>query len=307
MNNAAALVKRVLKEIAIALTGGLLLLAGIIAVQGLSAREAWLGKKVPIVIGSTLKLPLSGRPTLLIAISASCRYSLRSLAFERTLVIDAHNHGINVLVFTPNDPSAQLAEKSLGVSAQAVAIKDLRSYGIFGTPWMALVSADDHVLHIWSGQLPTHSQGVVYDQISTQLNIVSEPDLSGVALEGSTSTSQPGPSAISGAANDGKVVANLDNSQLLQLMRHRETLDISERSSFKYFGRPGATNIPADEVEARMPHELDRTAAMLLDCSHVPSGDCDIVSYILEKAGFANLLVINRGAEGLSCQTTPTD
>ena len=65
-------------------------------------------------------------------------------------------------------------------------------------------------------------------------------------------------------------------------------------------------NIPADELGIRSRYEMKKSDAWVIECSRVSSGTCDLASYLLLKNGFKSILVLDRGAEGAFCQTTPT-
>ena len=71
-------------------------------------------------------------------------------------------------------------------------------------------------------------------------------------------------------------------------------LDIGERAAFKRGHRPGAINVPYDEIGVRAPHELDPKKLHVIDCTRDQRPICNIAHDMLKESGFARLAILVR-------------
>ena len=304
---AKAKIQYIVKELLIAVTGGAFVLGVFLLVQSGYGRVHAERKVTPLGLGDAVqKLPSSEKGYLLIATSEKCRYSQASVPFHQDLVHAALSHGLRVLMLVPDDASASFARSTFPQIGNAIRTADLRSWGIVGTPFVALLSPQNRIEHLWSGKIPVHSQVIVLSQISSPLDVVSRPDFSEIFLatdDQKTAASLPG---VSPDANTGQIVGEFTGAALQDFLQQKRLLDLSTREEFALNGRSGAVNIPVDELGVRGPIELDKNSSWVLDCSRVKAGDCDIGAFELEKQAFTSVMILNRGAEGLDCQVTST-
>ena len=71
-------------------------------------------------------------------------------------------------------------------------------------------------------------------------------------------------------------------------------LDVGERAAFRRGHRPGAINIPYDELEIRAPFELDKNKLHVIDCTRDERAICDIAHDILKEKEFAQVAILVR-------------
>jgi hypothetical protein len=253
-----------------------------------------------VVSGLDDQISSSRGSTLVIASSASCPYSRRNIEFHRSLLMGAASAGLRTIMIVPDKQSADFAHRELSVPVQNVITTDLRSMNISGTPTVIVLDSEHRVLHMWSGELPPRLQHQVLSQVVSSHHLLSEPDNSEVVEIGSNASSDVRPKKSSG-----QLVAELSDTQLKSRLKNANLLDLSTRDAFRNMGRPGATNIPWDEISVRAKFELDKSLDWIIDCSQVEAAACDLSVYFLQKGGFNSLLVLDRGAVGAFCQTTP--
>ena len=58
--------------------------------------------------------------------------------------------------------------------------------------------------------------------------------------------------------------------------------------------RPGAINVPYDEIGVRAPHELDPKKLHVIDCTRDQRPICNIAHDMLKESGFARLAILVR-------------
>jgi hypothetical protein len=209
---------------------------------------------------------------------------------------------MEVIVVVPDRASAEFAKRELNAPWSSVVVTRLRSVGIEGTPTVAVLSPEHRVLHLWTGALPPALQEAASSQAISSLHILSEPDISQITI-----VSAKGTSRVSGDDSSGKALDKMTEDDLSKWLKETKTrtLDISTRDVFARTGRPSSINIPFDEVSVRARYELDNKAPWVIDCSQVDAAQCDMSSYLLRKEGFNSLVILDRGAVGAFCQTTP--
>ena len=71
-------------------------------------------------------------------------------------------------------------------------------------------------------------------------------------------------------------------------------LDVRDRAVVATSPRPGAYNIPADELETRLRHELPTDAAVLLDCTALDLIRCRFYGNVVLEQGFHNVHAVVR-------------
>jgi hypothetical protein len=294
----------VVKEIVFACIGGGLLFGLILGIQATIEHARLAQDANALHIGSVLSgLKLQGiradRGTLVIAISASCPYSRKNLGFHRDLLKSAWAAGLDTIVVVPDKKSADFVHRELA-AYDAVFVTNLRSIGIMGTPTIAALDAKHCVRHLWTGALPARLQQTVFSQVVYSLHTLTTPADSELRILGYRN-----PTQVSREKSSGAIIAELSDQQLTLLLRSAKLLDISPRALFIPINKR-CINIPSDELSVRARYELDRSSAWIVNCSRVDASACDLSVYLLGRAGFNSVLVLDRGAMGVSCQTTPS-
>ena len=302
----------ILKELSIALLGGGLLFglftgARYLVGQRQSARNVKTIQMGYILSDFDSSAFKQTKRTLLIATSASCKYSIGNLDFHRRLVAGAAAAGLGILVVVPDQHSSDFAQRELSLPPQDIVVADLRAIGITGTPVVAVLDPGHRVEHLWIGHLPAYIEEMVLAQAVSSHHILSAPDMSQVFQMTKKGRTDVDTQKLKG--NEDKPTEKafeLTDSDLESRMKQATLVDISTRDDFSRMGRPHSINIPSDELSVRAKYELKSSNATIIDCSYVAPGDCDASSYALEKAGFSSVEVLDRGAMGATCFTTPT-
>lgn len=71
-----------------------------------------------------------------------------------------------------------------------------------------------------------------------------------------------------------------------------QLLDVRSRDRFRKGHRPGARNIPYDELDARAAIELERNRPLVIDCLQPGGAVCRSAAWSLVDAGFAEVSVL---------------
>jgi hypothetical protein len=83
-------------------------------------------------------------------------------------------------------------------------------------------------------------------------------------------------------------------------------LDIRSRDQFRLSHLDGATNIPYDELGARMQIELHEDGRpFAIDCRATDMGICLGNAKLLEWGGLKQVWLLDAGAVGSACSMTP--
>jgi hypothetical protein len=101
------------------------------------------------------------------------------------------------------------------------------------------------------------------------------------------------PAAIAGA-HDVQPDIEIDETELRRLVTAEKPtlLDIRERGDFTRSHRPGAVNIPRDELVARAGIELDRTRPVVIDCSQAETSQCrNVASSLIRTKRYPKVLI----------------
>jgi hypothetical protein len=259
---------------------------------------------------------------LIIATSTSCPFSRGSLKFHRQLLAKALSDGLTVMVVVPNSASAEWAQQGLNVPTKNVLVTDLHSLGIRGTPTVVALDQANRIQNLWEGSLPSEYREVVYSQIASTLHVLTTPDTSEIVeLTASDGEKQSGiskqtqvsippsrrsePTNSSPDTNAGKS-EQINDSELASRLQKTNLLDISPRNLFRNDNKQTETYIPYDELAVRARYEIPKSSNLIVNCSQVDPSQCDMAGYILQKAGAGTVLMLDRGATGVFCQTTST-
>ena len=76
-------------------------------------------------------------------------------------------------------------------------------------------------------------------------------------------------------------------------------LDTRERDEFVLKHHPSAINMPVDELESRVRHELDQDKPIIIDCTFEIEGRCRIAGTILSIMGFESVGILNPKNRGV--------
>jgi hypothetical protein len=227
------------------------------------------------------------RKTLLFIMQTSCKYCAASLPFYKRMLQANASATFHPIALFP-DP-VELATSY--VASNALPITDVRqadmeSLGAEATPTLVLVGADGKVERSWTGRLAPKQETEVFDALK---------------LKPLTSDAAPLPGAFVPnviPANDPTFVSFRDLGQSWQRL---PLLDTRTRKEFADGHLKDALNIPVDELEARLAHEVPITREVLVLCAvrtdcEVPiqnvrmrsvTTSCDIAKYVIAGSGYS--------------------
>jgi hypothetical protein len=125
-------------------------------------------------IGSTFTVPgvapAGGKPTLVLAVSESCRFCTASMPFYRRLQgeLVGRNH-VQLVVVSPTGPAEteQYLTKH-GVTAGRIVQASFGALGLGGSPTLVLLGPDGIVRGAWAGLLNGDSETAVIDALRAQ-------------------------------------------------------------------------------------------------------------------------------------------
>ena len=131
-------------------------------------------KPDPVQRGTRLSLPASvtadaTRPSLLLVLSANCRYCTESMPFYKTLAdlsqVRSGNLRLGVVSLQPADDMRKyLAAHSLGIEA-VISVPE-SGFNVMGTPTLVLVRRDGVVQRSWGGWLNGEEEKTVLASIN---------------------------------------------------------------------------------------------------------------------------------------------
>ena len=119
-----------------------------------------------IAVGTKVSLPgldwSGNKRTLVLAVSAGCRYCTESAPFYRRISTEASNQdGVGLVAVLPQPiDEARRYLSELGVSIESVSGR-LDTLGVSATPTLLLVDRDGAVRKSWVGKLPESAEAEV--------------------------------------------------------------------------------------------------------------------------------------------------
>jgi hypothetical protein len=239
--------------------------------------------------GSTFDLPgIKGnrdQPTLIMALQSGCPYCEASMSFYRDILRSNSKKTFRVIALLPQSTTAGQAfmHQYLGQDADGledVRQVDLESLNIRGTPTLIVVSNSGRVESSWRGQLSSKQEADVFRAL-------------GVHRIATRGVGPPDTGA------DDNLNANLITPDQFGALRNQlpglPIVDIDPRPIFAKDHIVGALNIPVDELEARIVHEVPVDGTVVVYCGYCPpcerpsekaNSTCWMGSLILREQGF---------------------
>jgi hypothetical protein len=237
----------------------------------------------PLTIGEHFLLEgarFSDTRDLVLITTEKCPYSRASQQFHRRLMDAAHRLQVPLLVVTDKRSSApQDVIASLDKHDQVLKT-NLTSLRIAGTPTVLLMERGK-VTGSWVGRLNKSQEESLLAR-----------------LDGSFDTLT--------LVGDPPQVLQLKPQELSVRLRQSRILDIRSRDEFRTSHLDGATNIPADELGARMQIELhDDARPFVIDCRAMDMDACSANAKLLQWGGLKQLWLLDAGAMGSACSMSP--
>jgi len=240
----------------------------------------------PLAVGDPYPSSVAGPAVanaLVLAVSETCPYSLKSYPFHRRLIDAARLLGLPIKVLVeegrPSAPGIDL-HSWFGAYTSRVRLARLR---IDATPTVLLIE-DGRVFRRWTGQLSATQEEAVIGRLDGSLHRITKLGAKGALGQD-----------VNFAASEAE--AALGRAYVLDL---RQRLDVGR------FRVPRSLNIPDDELAVRAKLEIpDFSSRVVLDCTVIPEAKCISGGLVLLHLGFNNVWLYDVGANGASCASTP--
>jgi hypothetical protein len=242
-----------------------------------------------LAVGSRVSIPNANwqarKRTLVFALQEGCGYCLASFQLYRDLLASVSPDRLSVFVIVPGPPEeARSYLREHGLPFLDVRAADFDEIGVVGTPTLLLVGADGRLEEQWTGKLPPSKEAEVFRRLGvSRVRTVFKEDT--VRLFEQAVPMQP-------------------LAQLASSSADIPILDFREREDFAAEHIRGAVNIPIDEIEARVSHELRSDLPLVLYCPRVPgcagtlqspsaSSFCAVAARHLTRTGFTKLTILD--------------
>jgi rhodanese-related sulfurtransferase len=270
-------------------------LAALFAYTAWSVGNQFLWSRVDPSRGEQLKIGTSvtlantdwakNRTSLILVLSSKCPHCNASVPFYRTILSALSPEAVHVIaVFNEPMVSARAFLRTAGLDRISdIRIMNYRTLKVSGTPTLILADGQGKIISSWSGRLTESGEKSVFSTLGIQ---------PATPLK-SESAELPSRDVVSGA----KLASLLHSKPSMPI------LDTRERQQFLHGHITGARNIPLDELEARVSHEIPANVAIAVDCHYVTRCEsqakngytitaCGVVQEILQQKGYRNVLFI---------------
>jgi hypothetical protein len=249
----------------------------------------------PLRLNAT-KWDAPSKKTLVMFLSTNCTYCRQSAEFYRRFLMLLPPGEIRVIAAfkeSPEEGRAYMTSMGIGEVTDVRQV-DLVSANVTGTPTLVVVDRAGLVRSLWTGFLPKQGQ----DEVLSALDV----NITG-SSEAPRATSQ-----------DAKTAAKQLKREL-GMNRGVAVIDVRDRNDFAAQHLAVAANIPIDELEMRLAHEVDKTKPVRLYCEFRMScndlthkgitGICDFTEQILRDQGYKDVGIIYADLPALSSVGIP--
>lgn len=244
--------------------------------------------------GATINLPgldwTNKSPALIFALSTDCKYCTESSAFYQELLRTIPPESVRPIALFPQPmEKARAYLDSLQLPLTDVRQADFKSLGIGGTPTLILVDRLGRVHSSWVGRLSPQHEAEVFR-----------------ALE--TASPNQHPPQSQDAAPKGPAEPNLlTAAQFRDLLRKEAVapvIDIRPRDEYRIGHIADSLNIPIDELQFRMPHEVPKWPTVVIYCNSCNSCEagtkvqagatrCSVAARMLNLMGYSKYRMIS--------------
>lgn len=194
---------------------------------------------------------------VLLAISPTCGFCRSSSTFYRTLIQNSPTDQVQTIALIPSDVKDSLKPAELGIEQiNLIDSRDLATIGVMATPTVIVLDGPGKVLASWTGKLSPEQEKEVYRHA---LGLFPQD------------SSLPPP--ITRATSE---VKSVTSDELLKYLRDKNALivDVRLRHDFNRAHLAQSINIPLDEIEARIGHEVPKDRPVHIYCHH--SATCKV-------------------------------
>lgn len=216
--------------------------------------------------------------TLVIVLDQSCAICSENAPFYRLIAQNRSDPSRTRLVVLlggdPDKATAYLENLQLSFDeVKPLSLRDLKPYGLVGTPTAVLVNDEGIVTNLWSGSLTDLQQSEV-------LRALQIPVESAVLKTVPSST---------------PLLDSIDATGIQRLKKAGETVtvvDLRDRGQYSAGHLTGAKNIPIDELAVRAINELQTSDVIVLFAGETPGKVYTAAAQMLSNNGFKRLRVL---------------
>lgn len=251
-------------------------------------------------IGSRIELPgvnwSANGSTLVIAMQVGCHWCEASSAFYRDLIRSNSDGAVHLVAVLPQSiQQDQQFLESLSLQFQDIRQAQLATLSVYATPTLLLLHGDGRVDKVWTGMLSPDGEADVFKSLGLARVAGAEP----VTFPGhSTNTSK---SDLISAA------------QMISVRQRQKALSIIDARPLPEYQKghiAGSLNIPQDEFEARIPHEVHKGATVVMYCHYCAPCEsqkesegvdtyCTVSERMLQKLGYPQVKILSDDLEQL--------
>ena len=240
--------------------------------------------QIPAYFKTGARFPVNGldwtrsHQTLVIVLEQSCAFCGESAPFYR--LIEQNRSGpkqTRLVVLLGGDPNnATFYLQSLQLSFDEIkpaSLRDLKPYGLVGTPTAVLVNDEGIITNLWHGTLTELQQSEILRALQIRVER---------AMLQSLSSATPA----------------LDPIDEIEIQRFKEAgervtvIDLRDRQKYSAGHPAGARNIPIDELKVRAPNELETSDLIVLFGGEASDKMHTAAAQMLTNEGFTRLRVL---------------
>jgi rhodanese-related sulfurtransferase len=229
--------------------------------------------------GDILRLPgvpVTADRTIMLFVSSTCPACNENLPFYRQL--SALGSSDVALVAVSAEPTEVVSEWLRHGQVDVDSIHNVPaplSYGLTLTPTVLVLDAEARVTDLMIRRLDNADQARLLTRLQN-----SEAS----RLDNSLDVREISDTEIENIKQQG-----------IQTKHPAQLVDVRLRDGFRYSHREGARNIPAEELTARAPFELDPRAPVIIDCMQPGArATCRPAALMLRSLGFDSVFIVIR-------------
>jgi hypothetical protein len=256
-------------------------------------------------IGSRIEVPgvkwSANGSTLVIAMQVGCHWCEASSGFYRDLIRSNTDGPVHLVAVLPQPiQQDQQFLRSLSLQIQDVRQSELAKLSVYATPTLLLLHGDGRVAKVWTGMLSPEGEAEVFQSLGlARVASASENAAKSVPFS-SVSTNSPNSSLISPA----QMIRLRERQKMLRI------IDVRPLPEFQKGHVAGSLNIPDDELEVRLPHEVPKGAPIVMYCHYCPPCEsqkeseavltfCAATQWMLQLRGYPEVKILSDDLEHL--------
>jgi 3-mercaptopyruvate sulfurtransferase SseA len=180
---------------------------------------------------------------------------------------------------------------------------ELGGLSVFATPTLLLLDPEGRIKKVWTGMLSPDGEAEVFKSLGLERVPAASEEKTGAA----TVPDPSGPNLMSAAQMIG----------LRQRKKRLPIIDVRPLEEFQKGHIAGSINIPQDEFEARISHEIPKGGTVVIYCHYCAPCElqkesagvatyCTISEQWLEKLGYADVKILSDDLHHLQTAGIPT-